>query len=73
MLSRKRGTMKHSSLFFASILFSVSVSGCSSYREFEAYKKMGWGLNASKFMLTSKLDKFTVLDTVFKPDCRHKR
>ena len=60
--------MKHSSLFFSSTIFLVSVSSCSSYREFEANKKMGWGLNASKFMLTSKLDKCTVLDTVFKPD-----
>ena len=66
--------MKHSSLFFSSTIFSViaSVSGSSSYQEFEANKKMGWGLNASKFMFTSKLDKCTVLDTVFKPDCRHK-
>ena len=48
--------MKHSSLFFSSTIFSVSVNGGSSNREFEANKKMEWGLNASKFMHTSKLE-----------------
>ena len=49
----------------------VRDSGNSSYREFEVnnrnYKEMGWGMNSSN-KHTSKFDKYSVLDTVFKLD-----
>ena len=38
-----------------------------SSKQFTRNKKMGWGMNASN-RHTSKLDKYTVLDTIFKLD-----
>lgn len=50
---------------------SREIENSLSQLEFEEnnqnYKEMGWGMNSSN-MHTSRLDKYSVPDTVFKPD-----